>query len=459
MAEIKERLLPPRPASAFNLRDSSFRPSASGRPFFNPPDFLGLKKRGQGLRSWIRVDSSGTSQIMEVDKFTMMRRCDLPARDLRLLDPLFVYPSTILGREKAIVVNLEQIRCIITADEVFLLNSLDGYVLQYVIELQRRLNSAAAAVAGEGWGGEAGNDLMMLRRRGSSNNRGGFGGGDDDRMFGSPPPDYLPFEFRAFEVALEAACTYLDGQAAELEIEAYPLLDELTSKISTLNLERVRRLKSRLVALTRRVQKVRDEIEQLMDDDGDMAEMYLTEKKGRMESSLYGDQSLLGISSAGGGISVSAPVSPVCSPPDGRKLEKSLSIARSKHESMKSSESTSENIDELEMLLEAYFVVIDSTLNKLTSLKEYIDDTEDFINIQLDNVRNQLIQFELLLTTATFVVAIFGVVAGVFGMNFTIPLFDEPSAFKWVLVITGVSGFIIFCSFLWFFKYRRLMPL
>lgn len=34
------------------------------------------------------------------------------------------------------------------------------------------------------------------------------------------------------------------------------MLDELTSKISTLNLERARRLKSKLVALTRRVQKV-----------------------------------------------------------------------------------------------------------------------------------------------------------------------------------------------------------
>lgn len=76
-----------------------------------------------------------------------------------------------------------------------------------------------------------------------------------------------------------------------------------------------------------------------------------------------------------------------------------------------------------------------------------------------DNVRNQLIQFELLLTTATFVVAIFGVVAGIFGMNFTIPLFDEPDAFKWVLIITGVVGVIIFCAFVWFFKYRRLMPL
>ncbi|XP_026403890.1 magnesium transporter MRS2-1-like isoform X3 [Papaver somniferum] len=437
MADLKERLLPPRPISSINLREATSRPissinlreatsrpSASGRPLFQGIDFLGLKKRGQGLRSWIRVDSSGNSQIMEVDKFTMMRRCDLPARDLRLLDPLFVYPSTILGREKAIVVNLEQIRCIITADEVLLLNSLDSYVLQYVVELQRRLTSPGV---GEVWRNEG--------------------------------PDYLPFEFRALEVALEAACTYLDAQAAELEIEAYPLLDELTSKISTLNLERVRRLKSRLVALTRRVQKVRDEIEQLMDDDGDMAEMYLTEKKRRMEASFYGDQSVMGYSSTGGGLSVSAPVSPVSSPPDNRKLEKSLSIARSRHESMKSSESTSDNIEELEMLLEAYFVVIDSTLNKLTSLKEYIDDTEDFINIQLDNVRNQLIQFELLLTTATFVVAIFGVVAGVFGMNFTVPLFDQPDAFKWVLVITGICGLIIFASFLWFFKYKRLMPL
>lgn len=147
-----------------------------------------------------------------------------------------------------------------------------------------------------------------------------------------------------------------------------------------------------------------------MDDDGDMAEMYLTEKKRRMELSFYGDQSMVGYKSVDGA-SISAPVSPVSSPPDSRKLEKSFSIARSRHESMRSSESTTDSIEELEMLLEAYFVVIDSTLNKLTSvntvvytnpflsgfmtvyqplfpvflfqLKEYIDDTEDFINIQL----------------------------------------------------------------------------
>uniref|UniRef100_K3XWB2 Magnesium transporter n=1 Tax=Setaria italica TaxID=4555 RepID=K3XWB2_SETIT len=442
------RAYPPHVASASSpsLPSAPAPSGPAGRRFPGGLDVPSLKKRGGGTRSWIRVEAATASvQTLEIDKATMMRRCELPARDLRLLDPLFVYPSTVLGRERAIVVNLEQIRCVITADEVLLLNSLDSYVLQYAAELQRRL---------------------LQRAEG----------------------DELPFEFRALELALEAACSFLDAQAAELEIEAYPLLDELTSKISTLNLERVRRLKSRLVALTRRVQKVRDEIEQLMDDDGDMAEMYLTEKKMRMESSVFGDQTLLGYNSTGAaGTSVSAPVSPVSSPTESRKLEKAFSLCRSRHDSVKSSDNTTtEHIQELEMLLEAYFVVIDSTLNKLTSvlihisyilvifcnrsqrdlirffsfqLKEYIDDTEDFINIQLDNVRNQLIQFELLLTTATFVVAIFGVVAGIFGMNFETTVFKIHNAFSWTLIITGVVGAFIFSSFLWFFKYKRLMPL
>lgn len=111
----------------------------------NPgPGFPGLKKRGQphGNRSWIKIDQNGDSKVLELDKATVMRRCSLPARDLRLLDPLFIYPSTILGREKAIVVSLESIRCVITADEVFLMNSLEGCVVQYKSELCKRLQTS-----------------------------------------------------------------------------------------------------------------------------------------------------------------------------------------------------------------------------------------------------------------------------------------------------------------------------
>ncbi|CAH1438057.1 unnamed protein product [Lactuca virosa] len=149
-------------------------------PTFQGVDVLGLKKCGQGLPSWIRVDAAtGDSQVIEVDKFTIMRRCDLPARDLRLLDPLFVYPSTILGKEKAIVVNLKHICCIITADEVVLLNSLDSYVLQYMVELQRRLKVAGG---GEVWQSEG---AELTRRMGNSNRSLGD-------MFGNTSPEYFP---------------------------------------------------------------------------------------------------------------------------------------------------------------------------------------------------------------------------------------------------------------------------
>lgn len=114
---------------------------AGWRPLFWGSGFSVMKKRGHGSRSWIQIDRNGNSQTLALDKVTIMRRCHLPARDLRLLDPLFVYPSTILGREKAIVVNLEQIRCIITADEVILMNSLDSSVKQYELELCKRLHT------------------------------------------------------------------------------------------------------------------------------------------------------------------------------------------------------------------------------------------------------------------------------------------------------------------------------
>lgn len=204
MAEnLKARLLPPRPSTppgvgGDNPTDVGLKNRSNlvlKRPLFQGMDMVGLKKRGHGVRSWIRIDPAGNSQILEVDKTSLMRRCDLPARDLRLLDPLFVYPSTILGRERAIVVNLERIRCIITADEVLLLNSLDNVVLQYVSELQGRLGYKLRA--------------LQLLKPDEQDRKRALSDGD---MFSGSSADDLPFEFRALEVALEFACSYLDAQ-------------------------------------------------------------------------------------------------------------------------------------------------------------------------------------------------------------------------------------------------------
>ncbi|XP_021298385.1 magnesium transporter MRS2-1-like [Herrania umbratica] len=402
-------------------------------------DVLELPETGQGLRSWICIDASGNSQVLEIDKLTIIRRCAISTRDLRILDPLFVYPPTILGKEKAIVANLEKIRCIITADEVLLLNSLDRNVLQYVMELQKRLRSTGVAE-------------LNPRRSGA-------------RSFRSTS-SYCPFEFRALAVVLDVVSGSLDSEASELEMEAYPLLDKLTSEVSTFNLERVRGLKSRLVALTLRY-KIRDEVEKIMDDDEDKAEMYLTEKKRKMESaSVISDDiqsSLLGIFRSNEGASeASDPIifAPVSSPSGSRRLTKNSSSVRSRRESMMmSSENAATSVEELESLLEAYFVVIDSILNKLMTLKQYIDDTENFLNIQMNNLRNRLIQFELLLTSATFVLAVFGIIIGIFGINFPVPLFNDSHTIKVVLIITSVCGIILYCALVCFYKWRGVLLL
>ncbi|KAK4382890.1 Magnesium transporter MRS2-2 [Sesamum angolense] len=295
----------------------------------------GLKKKGAGSRSWILIDSSGQEVILDVDKYAIMHRVQIHARDLRILDPLLSYPSAILGRERAIVLNLEHIKAIITSEEVLLRDPLDDNVVPIVEDLRRRLKPVNANRDDNGDGKELVHHDVETSE-------------EDDS----------PFEFRALEVALEAICSFLSARTIELETAVYPALDMLTSKISSRNLDRVRKLKSQMTRLTARVQKVRDELEQLLDDDDDMADLYLSRK-------------LAGASPVSGSGAASWFLA---SPTIGSK------ISRASRASVATVRGDENDVEELEMLLEAYFMQIDGTFNKLTTLREYIDNTEDYIN-------------------------------------------------------------------------------
>ncbi|CAL5411960.1 unnamed protein product [Camellia sinensis] len=74
-------------------------------------------------------------------------------------------------------------------------------------------------------------------------------------------------------------------------------------------------------------------------------------------------------------------------------------------------------------------------------LREYIDDTEDYINIQLDNHRNQLIQLELFLSSGTVSLSIYSLVAGIFGMNIPYTWNDHYGyMFKWACLSKGLGA-------------------
>ncbi|KAK7366489.1 hypothetical protein VNO80_08480 [Phaseolus coccineus] len=412
----------------------------------------GIRKKGSGVRQWLVLDGKGETEVVEAGKHAIMRRTGLPARDLRILDPLLSYPSTLLGRERAIVINLEHIKAIITAQQVLLLNSRDPSVTPFVHELQARI----------------------LRHHQASTSSKHHAHHDSDRDHDrdhDPDPDaikILPFEFVALEACLEAACSVLENEAKTLEQEAHPALDKLTSKISTLNLERVRQIKSRLVAITGRVQKVRDELEHLLDDDEDMAEMYLTDKLAEQQleqsssgSSIndqdeedLGDRTAPEISFDAGG--------PAVGFEDHRNAYNVL--GRDSHGTRGSTYSAVTkqlDVEELEMLLEAYFVQIDGTLNKLSTLREYVDDTEDYINIMLDDKQNHLLQMGVMLTTATLVVSAFVVVAGVFGMNIHIELFDPDKAgmpeFLWTVGGSTAGTIFLYVVAIAWCKHKRLL--
>lgn len=90
-------------------------------------------------------------------------------------------------------------------------------------------------------------------------------------------------------------------------------------------------------------------------------------------------------------------------------------------------------------------------------VREYIDDTEDYVNIQLDNHRNELIQLQLTLTIASFAIAFETLVAGAFGMNIPCTLYTKNGIF-WPIVggMTAVS-ILLFLVVLAYAKWKKLL--
>ncbi|KAI3931793.1 hypothetical protein MKW98_012203 [Papaver atlanticum] len=369
------------------------------------------KKKTGNARLWMKFNQFGESEVSELDKSAIIKRVSIPARDLRILGPVFSQSSNILAREKAMVVNLEFIKAIVTAEEVLLLDPLCQEVIPFVEQLKQQLPYNSQPKTHE-VGPEAAEGLQSE----------------------------LPFEFQVLEIALEVVCTYLDSNVADLERNAYPVLDELARNVSTKNLELVRSLKSTLTRLLARVQKVRDELEHLLDDNEDMAQLYLTRKFIQNQQS----EALMGTMGSTSNVTVG---------PNLRRLDsnKSASLVTSNRFD------DHDDVEDLEMLLEAYFMQLDGTRNKILSVREYIDDTEDYVNIQLDNQRNELIQLQLTLTIASFAIAVETLIAGTFGMNIPCLLYRIEGIFGPIVGGSSAGCFLMFLLMLAYARWKKLL--
>ena len=423
------------------------------------------------LRKWLCIGDDGVTTAMELSKLRVHQQLMIPLRDLRLLDPMLAmsYSSAILARERALIVNLEFIKMIICPEKVFITNLDDPNTMLFVEELQRRLLSKSP--------GASTADLLHAHQAATAATSGSLRTTTNNNMFNNNNntssttsfPHYhselhhfteLSFELRVLECGLDVVQGFLEGQVDDLDAAAHPALEALTQKISTNNLERVRRVKNRMVRLTTRVETLREVLSALLDDDSDMKDLNLSAKEQEREK-LFHRQSLRhslslsmsastpfdvpipgsgavgggGIGGGGGGIGSlrTEPSMPASMPsipaataqgalPGTTPFTRAQSNAYPPNDPQLSTavDSSDANDDEavmvVEQLLEAYYMAVDSSWKKIQNLSEYIEDCEDFINIELDSHRNQLIRLDLVLTAFTAAIAMITAVTSLFAM-------------------------------------------
>lgn len=107
-----------------------------------------------------------------------------------------------------------------------------------------------------------------------------------------------------------------------------------------------------------------------------------------------------------------------------------------------------DHAEEMELLLENYYMQAEELGNKARELKGLIDDSESVIFINLDSHRNVMMRLNLQLTMGSFSLSLFGLIGVAFGMNLTSSFEEDPRIF-WL-----VTGFMFLGSGL---IWRRLL--
>ena len=90
-------------------------------------------------------------------------------------------------------------------------------------------------------------------------------------------------------------------------------------------------------------------------------------------------------------------------------------------------------------------------------VREYIDDTESYVNLQLDNQRNELIQLQLVLASGTFAIAVETGLAGVFGMNIPCTLYNTEGIFGEVVGLMTAVCVLLFFLVLGYARWKKLI--
>ncbi|KAH0594741.1 hypothetical protein MHUMG1_07575 [Metarhizium humberi] len=331
-------------------------------------DIARTPMNGNVEMQFTQFDPAGAATSKSLTKVAIAHEYLLSARDLRIIDlPSNGFPH-ILIRENTLLIHLFDLRLLVQADKVLLFNvdSVDGdnttcRVFTHDLEAKLHRRQAPYKKANEA------------------------------------------FELRVVEVALASVTSTLEAEYLLVKREvsrALQTLDQqMADKEGALVYSALRELldiSRSLARIEKRARLVRNAIQEVLNDDADMADMYLTDKQRGRRHLVHEHQ-------------------------------------------------------EVEYLLEAYFKANDAIAQEAASLAENIQRTEETVKSILDVRRNQIMLLEAKVEIAMLSLAAATLVAGWYGMNVVNYFEQSPLAFA-VLA----SGSLVGSALIWRSMIRRL---
>lgn len=321
--------------------------------------------------------NSNTGYTNSEDLGTSAQTAHLPTSS-QLPPPLSSLVPSFIVRDDCILINIIDIRCLIKSNMVIVFEQYDyknmkvGYLYkqhsEFINELSERLRETQSI---------------------------------------------LPYEFRALEAIFQTVVKSLTQEFKYHNKNAMNILQDLEYSIEKNNLQKLLLNNKQTFAFYKKAILCRDMIEDLLDDEQQLLEMYLTNPR----SETTGDHVASNISST-------------------RNTQQSYGAATALHG----------DHTEIEMLLETYRNHVDEIVSSADNLLKSIKTTEEIINIILDSNRNQLLLLSLRFSIGLLSLGGGLFVASLYGMNLTNFIEEDNIGMALIVTIGTLTVSLLFAT-------------
>ena len=444
-------------------------------------------------RMWTVLDEHGRAKNLKASKAHVAAAFGVPLRDLHYLDPLrpTLTPANIFIRPKCLIVNLEHMKFIVTAEIALFLNAESLEVKRFVKFLRKYLKEVEIAQTQKREDlvkeatmmetiirDENENETQKLQQSNSAlKNAQTTTKIKEERVL------HLPFELLVLECAMHELGLVLDNETIALEREAAPCMEKMLQSVQAEELAEGRRIKEKLNALILRLEAFTEALSSILEHDESLDAMCLSKLKvmelvrgDDISTTAAPDDDNENESAKKMGAAATTQttttkksskkaqfITRVISNPTGMTMNEEKEYDPENEEEFETIDSTNEEDghehEGAEALLEAYFMHSAATQKRAHALKDLLQNTEAVSSMILDRQRNELIKIDLVVSAALFACSIVSVAGSIFGMNLQSNLETKSGFFVGVIVVTSALAAASFLFIIFYCSRKNLFKL